>query len=167
MTRLSQGIGFACLASTLIAGAGCAPDTGSTVEQRSGALAAGDPCNLDILFMVDNSSSMTSMQMKLVAQDPAFMTVLKNFPNGLPNIHVAVVSSDMGAPGDSVNQIGHVAEAPGLTAVAEDRHRFVVESLANKGGDDSPISQTHPRTIGIEDPCDLDWQTVLAPIIEE
>jgi MYXO-CTERM domain-containing protein len=105
MTRLSQGLWSVCLASAVIATAGCAPETGSTVERRNGALAAGDPGNLDILFMIDNSSSMTSMQMKLLTQDPSFMTVLKGFPNGLPNLHVAVVSSDMGAPGDSTSSI--------------------------------------------------------------
>ena len=64
-----------------------------------------DPGNLDILFMIDNSSSMTTTQMKLLTQDPSFMTVLEKLPNGLPNIHVAVVSSDMGAPGDSTSSV--------------------------------------------------------------
>ncbi|MES1206312.1 MAG: vWA domain-containing protein [Pseudomonadota bacterium] len=62
--------------------------------------------NVDILFMIDNSSSMTSMQQKLLAQLPAFIQVLQALPNGLPNVHIAVVSSDMGAPGDSVGSIG-------------------------------------------------------------
>ncbi|MFL5307219.1 MAG: MYXO-CTERM sorting domain-containing protein [Polyangia bacterium] len=85
----------------------CAPEDGAPAVQRSqGALAAGDRGDLDILFMIDNSSSMTSLQMKMLTQDPSFMTVLAGFPNGLPNIHVAVVSSDMGAPGDLVGSIG-------------------------------------------------------------
>jgi len=87
-------------------GTACAPVEGDTTESRAGALAPGDPGNLDILFMIDNSSSMTSMQMKMIAQDPGFMKILEGFPNGLPNIHVAVVSSDMGAPGDQVGAIG-------------------------------------------------------------
>jgi hypothetical protein len=62
--------------------------------------------NIDILFMIDNSSSMTSMQQKLAAQLPQFMSVLEMLPNGLPNVHIAVVSSDMGAPGDETSQIG-------------------------------------------------------------
>ena len=61
--------------------------------------------NIDILFMIDNSSSMTSMQQKLLAQLPTFIQVLQMLPNGLPNVHIAVVSSDMGAPGDSTNSI--------------------------------------------------------------
>jgi hypothetical protein len=55
--------------------------------------------NLDILFMIDDSSSMTSMQQKLLAQLPTFMNVLEGFPV-TPNLHVAVVSSDMGAKSD-------------------------------------------------------------------
>jgi hypothetical protein len=57
---------------------------------------------MDILFMVDNSSSMLPLQAKLLAQFPVFMNVLKMLPTGdgagvgLPDVHVAVVSSDTG-----------------------------------------------------------------------
>jgi hypothetical protein len=50
--------------------------------------------------MIDDSSSMTSMQQKLAAQIPGFVTALENLPTGLPDLHIAVISSDMGAPGD-------------------------------------------------------------------
>jgi hypothetical protein len=56
--------------------------------------------DIDILFMIDNSSSMTTMQTKLLAQLPTFMQVLQALPMGLPSVQVAVVSSDMGAPSD-------------------------------------------------------------------
>jgi hypothetical protein len=55
--------------------------------------------NIDIVFMVDDSSSMTDVQKKLIAQFPVFMNVLKNLPGGLPNVHIGVVSSSMGAGG--------------------------------------------------------------------
>ena len=104
---LSSVFSSGLLLSVVVALAGgCAPDSVAPVESRSRAVSLGaDPGNLDILFMIDNSSSMTTTQMKLLTQDPSFMTVLENLPNGLPNIHVAVVSSDMGAPGDSVSSI--------------------------------------------------------------
>jgi hypothetical protein len=60
---------------------------------------------IDILFMIDNSSSMTEMQNKVLAQLPLFMNVLTGLTNP-PSLHVAVVSSDMGAPGDSTQAIG-------------------------------------------------------------
>lgn len=56
--------------------------------------------DLDLLFMVDNSSSMTSMQQKLLAQLPSFMNILEGLPVK-PNLHVAVVSSDMGIKSDN------------------------------------------------------------------
>ena len=37
---------------------------------------------------------------------PGFMTALQNLPSGLPNVDIAVVSSDLGAPGDSTAAIG-------------------------------------------------------------
>jgi hypothetical protein len=53
--------------------------------------------NLDVLFMVDDSSSMAPLQNKLAASFPEFMKVLENLPGGLPNLHLGVVSSSMGA----------------------------------------------------------------------
>jgi hypothetical protein len=53
--------------------------------------------NVDLLFMVDDSSSMRLSQTNLLNNFPTFMTALQSAPQGLPNIHVAVVSSDMGA----------------------------------------------------------------------
>jgi len=53
--------------------------------------------DIDILFMVDNSLSMQPLISKLTQNFPAFMQVLEQSPQGLPNVHIAVVSSDMGA----------------------------------------------------------------------
>jgi hypothetical protein len=60
---------------------------------------------IDLLFMIDNSSGMTEMQNKLYDQIPAFVNVLQTAPTP-PNLHVAVVSSDLGAPGDSNSSLG-------------------------------------------------------------
>jgi hypothetical protein len=61
--------------------------------------------NIDILFMIDDSSSMSAMQTKLQAQLPTFMNVLQGLPM-VPSLHIAVVSSDMGAPSDQQASIG-------------------------------------------------------------
>ena len=53
--------------------------------------------NIDIVFMIDNSSSMIPLQKKLTDNFPVFMNILKGLPNGLPNVHIGVVSSSMGA----------------------------------------------------------------------
>ncbi|HEX4404542.1 MAG TPA: hypothetical protein VH560_06930 [Polyangia bacterium] len=54
---------------------------------------------IDILFMVDNSSSMMPLQNKLIQQFPSFTNVLKGPAGGagLPDLHLAVISSSMGA----------------------------------------------------------------------
>ena len=53
--------------------------------------------NVDLLFLIDDSSSMKQSQDNLRRNFPAFMTKLKNLPGGLPNVHIGIVSSDMGA----------------------------------------------------------------------
>ncbi|HXU00525.1 MAG TPA: hypothetical protein VN903_06010, partial [Polyangia bacterium] len=53
--------------------------------------------NVDLLFLIDDSTSMRESQDNLLRNFPVLMKTLKNLPGGLPNIHVAVVSSDMGA----------------------------------------------------------------------
>jgi MYXO-CTERM domain-containing protein len=69
-------------------------------EQVTGASTAQSN-KVDILLMVDNSSSMTSMQQKMLAQFPVFIQSLSALPGGLPDLHLAVISSDLGAPSDS------------------------------------------------------------------
>jgi hypothetical protein len=61
--------------------------------------------NVDVLMMIDDSSSMLEMQQKLSAQLPLFVQALQGLPTQ-PNLHLAVVSSDLGAPGDSASSIG-------------------------------------------------------------
>ena len=58
--------------------------------------------NVDLLFLIDDSSSMRLSQDNLRRNFPVLMQQLENLPGGLPNIHVAVVSSDMGAGDGSV-----------------------------------------------------------------
>ena len=53
--------------------------------------------NVDVLFMIDNSSDMVVMQTKLAESFSAYTDALKLIPGGLPNLHLAVVSSSLGA----------------------------------------------------------------------
>ena len=70
--------------------------TGGIALGAGGAVATS-PNKLDILFMVDNSSSMAPLQAKMAAQLPNFMNALINVATGqLPDLHVAVVSSSLG-----------------------------------------------------------------------
>jgi len=55
--------------------------------------------NLDLLFVVDNSANMNAKQSNLVVNFPAFLDVLSQLPGGLPNLHLGVVTSDLGTKG--------------------------------------------------------------------
>lgn len=60
--------------------------------------AVGGPLReVDMLFMVDNSGSMLEEQAKLRRNIPALISSLRALPGGLPNLHLGIVSSDVGA----------------------------------------------------------------------
>jgi hypothetical protein len=52
--------------------------------------------DLDLLFLVDDSPSMADKQANLASSFPKFIDVLSSIPGGLPNVHIGVVTSDMG-----------------------------------------------------------------------
>lgn len=68
--------------------------------------------NLDILFLIDNSGSMLAEQQQLVANFPDFINVLQQIEGGLPDIHLGVLSSNVGAAG--------AASVPGCPASGDD-----------------------------------------------
>jgi hypothetical protein len=70
------------------------PESGVKIVVEVPAEPARD---LDLLFLIDNSASMAKLQSKLTGSFPTFINVLRTLPGGLPNLHIAVVSSDLGA----------------------------------------------------------------------
>src|SRR5262245_9716114 len=52
--------------------------------------------NVDILFVIDDSNGMAGAQLKLASAFPAFLRVLSEIEGGLPDVHIGVVSTDMG-----------------------------------------------------------------------
>ncbi len=52
--------------------------------------------DIDILFVIDNSVSMAQEQLSLEANFPRFINVLETIQGGLPNVNIAVVSSNVG-----------------------------------------------------------------------
>ena len=51
---------------------------------------------VDLLFVIDNSGSMKEEQDSLTANFGNFINVLNSIPGGLPDVHIGIVSSDMG-----------------------------------------------------------------------
>ncbi|HEY4186222.1 MAG TPA: hypothetical protein VGP07_14190 [Polyangia bacterium] len=97
------------LASGGMGGAAGMRGLGGNGGTGGGAVVGPFGNNVDILMMIDNSSSMTLMQQKLTAQLPTFILSLQSLPTP-PNLHLAVVSSDLGAPGDLTASIGCTAQ---------------------------------------------------------
>lgn len=69
--------------------------------------------NLDLLFVVDDSPSMIEKQTAFRAALPALVEQLATLDGGVPNLHVAVASSDLGTSaldgqtGPSIGQAGN------------------------------------------------------------
>jgi hypothetical protein len=67
--------------------------------QTSTTINVGNNRDIDLLFVIDNSGSMGDEQASLVANFTKFMDALSDTAGGLPNVHIGVVSSDVGAGG--------------------------------------------------------------------
>jgi hypothetical protein len=52
---------------------------------------------LDLLFLIDNSSSTDLKQNNVICNFPRFIEGLRRLPGGLPDLHLGVVSSDLGS----------------------------------------------------------------------
>ncbi|MBU1241390.1 hypothetical protein KJ865_16880, partial [Myxococcota bacterium] len=68
-----------------------APDVISDFSALQGATR-----NVDLLFSIDNSLSMAAEQALLTSQFSELMRVLKDISGGLPNVHIGVISTDLG-----------------------------------------------------------------------
>jgi hypothetical protein len=93
----------ACNASTIVVGE----------LQEVTALKAIPNRKLDLLFVVDDSNGMLDLQLALGQSLPRMLDVLSRLDGGLPDLHVGVVSSDMGTlasgsptPAPSIGVVG-------------------------------------------------------------
>ena len=107
---------FAALAAlaVLAALAACNPATIVVGElQEITSLKAIPNRKLDLLFVIDNSPSMLDKQRALAESFPAMIEVLERADGGLPDLHIGVITSDMGTfaagsptPAPAVGQLG-------------------------------------------------------------
>ncbi|MEO6776818.1 MAG: hypothetical protein ABI467_28030 [Kofleriaceae bacterium] len=99
--------------------AGCPDRTISEVSPEQGRVEYKDiPVNVsrkvDILFVIDDSPSMLDKQTNLKANFPNFINVLNTIQGGLPDVHIGVVTSDLGSTGaDGVTGPGIGGSAQG------------------------------------------------------
>lgn len=80
------------------------PDAGTSVSlsqcpegTQPRVVELGTPVKLDLLFMIDDSPSMEEEQANLARNFPRLMDELHKLPTGFPDLHLGVVSSDLGA----------------------------------------------------------------------
>jgi hypothetical protein len=115
---------LACLVP--LASCGGDDDCCSTVNDGSVTDAAGDgrvevarvPVtvnrDLDLLFVIDDSPSMLDKQTNLKNNFPNFINVLNGIEGGLPNVHIGVVSTDLGSKGaDDASPGPGIGSGPG------------------------------------------------------
>jgi hypothetical protein len=69
-------------------------------EQQTPDLFEANPIrDIDLLFLIDDSGSTQNKQDNFVGNFPVFINALEQIPGGLPNVHIGVVTSDLGAAG--------------------------------------------------------------------
>jgi hypothetical protein len=73
-----------------------APDSGA-VDAPPTVDGVGSASKLDLVFVIDNSSSMTEEQNALRTNFPQFIVALAALPGGLPDLRIAILSSNLGA----------------------------------------------------------------------
>ncbi len=89
---------LAAALSTCVLACSAAPPQRSA-KQELASVAALPNHDLDILFVVDSSGSMADEQRLLATNFPRFMQQLERLPGGLPNVHIGVVTPDLGTLG--------------------------------------------------------------------
>lgn len=79
--------------------------------------------NLDLLFVIDNSGSMENEQSSLGENFVKLINEIQSIEHGLPNLHVGVVSTDLGAGPDGVAS-GVCASADGDSGLLQNTPRI-------------------------------------------
>lgn len=98
----------------LAALAACNPSTIVVGElQEITTLKAIPNRKLDLLFVVDNSPSMLGKQHALTQSFPRMIEILERVDGGLPDLHIGVITSDMGTLGSASPAPGPPAGTPG------------------------------------------------------
>lgn len=67
------------------------------IQQTTFQRLNASPRRVDLLFVIDNSASMAAKQAHLLESLSTMMGALEKLDGGLPDVHIGVVSSDLGA----------------------------------------------------------------------
>lgn len=135
---------LACLIAAAAASPGCTQREVASQEPYPDNVVAPDyplsPTNqLDILFVIDDSFSMAAEQRSLVDNFPRFMEVLEGIEGGLPDVHIGVISTDVGTGGasphcDLAGDDGALHGGPGVSCqVSPPDGSFIIDEAGEDG----------------------------------
>lgn len=99
----------------------CTPVTGTPPEPERELVVearANLNRNVDLLFVVDDSPGMAEHQATLARSIPTFISTLATYPFGLPDIHIGVVTTDMGTKASSQASASGVVGGIGMGGCA-------------------------------------------------
>jgi hypothetical protein len=97
------------------------------------------PGGVDVLFVIDNSGSMLEEQAALTAAFDGFVAALEAAHGGRPDLHIGVISSDLGAGGERINGClepdhGVLQHAPRVAGCTPPTDRYLVDADDGAGG---------------------------------
>lgn len=139
-TRLLLSILFVSL------GIGCAERDVSRVDiqpssEQQTLIPVSVTRDIDILFVIDDSGSMRQEQESLSENFPEFMRKLEGIEGGLPNVHIGVVSSNVGTGpsgggGEACSGNGDngILQVPAGCQALTDGKRYIVDELDDETG---------------------------------
>lgn len=112
--------------------------------------------NVDILFVIDDSGTMEGEQESLNTNFPRFVAILEGIEGGLPDLHIGVVSTDVGIgrdlPGDacsgngSLGKNGILQADPLVKGCSPPSDRFI-SSISNPDEPKSPPTVNFSGTL--------------------
>ncbi|HEY5935330.1 MAG TPA: hypothetical protein VIU61_11860 [Kofleriaceae bacterium] len=123
---------------------GCPDRTISAVVPEQGSVEVKDfPAvprrKIDILFQIDSSGSMREEQASLRANFPRFIQVLETIDGGLPDVHIGVITPDMGGSALDGTVAGDIGGCVGsgkdgaLRQLPGDTIRFLADEIDGGG----------------------------------
>jgi hypothetical protein len=83
-----------------------ASDAPEPARSEVALVAAVGNLDVDVLFVINDSPNFLETQSAFVHALPAFLGELESLPDGLPNLHIGVVTSDLGTHGTEDTEPG-------------------------------------------------------------
>ena len=114
------------------------------VGETASRFVLGTNRNLDLLFVVDDSNSMLREQSQMARHFRTMIEVLEGLPDGgLPNLHIGVVSTDVGpaagcpeprVPAGELRNQPNPSDQAELSGCAGPRDRYLIDVLDEESG---------------------------------